>query len=210
MSWIKKIIRLVRGVVHEELAQVHTHLPAQVVSYDATLNLVKIQPCINRFRVDDPSHRVDIQLPQIDDVPVHHFGSGKVLMSCAPVAGSYGTYHVSERSIAKWLNEGGINTPDQFRKFDISDGFFVPGLYTLKDDGDNGLIATGVNTDRIELRTRSGKSFVAVKNDDSVIISGGDISTPTTITIATDGDVTIAMASGKTFSVDGNFEVAST
>ena len=129
MSWISKLVKLVRSLVDEKFADVHTHLPAQVVSYDAATNLVSIQPCIDRFRIDDPNNITSVHLPQIDDVPVHHYGSGKCLVTVAPQVDSYGTYHVCERSITKWISQGGIATPDTSRKFDISDGFFVPGIY---------------------------------------------------------------------------------
>jgi hypothetical protein len=174
LTWISKIVKLIRSIVDEKFADVHTHLPAQIVAYDSATNLVSIQPCINRIRIDDPNNLTSIRLPQIDDVPVHHLGSGKCLLTVAPQVGSYGSYHVSERSLTRWLNEGGTNPPDQARKFDITDGFFVPGLYTLIEDGDNGLIDPAVSEDRIELRTREKTTFVAVTDVGDVRINASD------------------------------------
>lgn len=156
------------------MADVHTHLPAEVVSYDAGTNLVSIQPCIDRMRIDDPNNTESVRLPQIDDVPVHHFGSGKCLLTVAPQPGSYGSYHVSERSLTKWINQGGIATPDNHRKFDISDGFFIPGIYPTIIDGNNGLVEEDISTDRIELRTRTGNTTVAVLDNENVEITADD------------------------------------
>lgn len=174
MSLISKIVRLIRTVFDEKLADVHTHLPAKVVSYNKATNLVSIQPCIDRMRIDDPNNTASIHLPQIDDVPVHHFGSGKCLLTVAPQAGSYGSYHVSERSLTKWLSQGGIATPDNHRKFDISDGFFIPGIYPLVPEGnddEHGLIDPEISEDRIELRTRTGNTFVSVLDNENVEIT---------------------------------------
>ena len=174
MTWISKIVKLIRSIVDEKLADVHTHPPAQIVAYDSATNLVSIQPCINRIRIDDPNNLTSIRLPQIDDVPVHHLGSGKCLLTVAPQVGSYGSYHISERSLTRWMNEGGTNPPDQARKFDITDGFFVPGLYTLIDEGDDGLIDPAVSEDRIEMRTRAKTTFVAVTDVGDVRINAND------------------------------------
>lgn len=177
MSFISKIIRLIRSVFYEELADVHTHLPAKIVSYNATTNLVSIQPCIDRMRVDDPNNIASIHLPQIDDVPVHHFGSGKCLLTVAPQIGSYGSYHVSERSLTKWISQGGIATPENHRMFDISSGFFVPGIYPQVlegDDDEHGLIDPGISQDRIELRTRTQNTFVSVIDTEDVAITAGN------------------------------------
>lgn len=161
-----------RSIFDEKISDIHTHIPAQVVSYDPALNLVSIQPCIMRLRIDDPNNITTVRLPQIDDVPVHQFGSGKCLLSIAPQVDSYGSFHVCERSISKWINEGGIVGPGRASKFDISDGFFMPGMYPIIEDGDNGLLSIdGISDDRIELRTRSHDSFVAVTDDEYVKIT---------------------------------------
>jgi len=160
------IARLARQVFKKEIAKVHTHLPAKIVSYTPETNLVSIQPCINQFRTEDPDNPETIQLPVIEDVPVHQLGSGLVLATCAPIAGSYGVFHVCEREINTWITQGGIVDPASSRKFDISDGFFVPGLWPLIDP-----IVDPIRTDRVELRTRVGSSYVAVLDTGAIEIS---------------------------------------
>jgi hypothetical protein len=177
---VKQIAQM---VFRQEMAKVHTNLPAQVVSYDDAEN---VQPCLKRLRTNDPDSQF-VQLPQIDDVPVKQFGSGKLLFSVAPKAGSYGALYICERDLTEWLLKGGIVDPRNTRKFDIGSGWFDPGLYPLVDDGDNGKIAGGINTDRIELRTRTGDTSIAVLEDETIEVNNAS----GTITIKSSGQVDI-------------------
>ncbi len=174
---IRHIKKLIRRMINNAVSDIHTSMPAQVISYDAATNLVSIQPVINIIRSDDPDNDV-IQMPVLEDIPCKQFGSGKCLLTIAPQAGSYGVFHVSERSIENWIVEGGIVNPSSIKRFDISDGFFDPGVYPIMADGDNGLIVPPINTDRIELRTRLGTTFISVVDDGTI-----EITTPTTATI---------------------------
>jgi hypothetical protein len=167
---MRELMKAVTSKIWSILANVHTHMPAQVVSYNATENTCSVQPTIQRIRTSDPD-KVLVNLPQLDDVPVKQFGSGKCLLSIAPQEGSYGLLHISERAISNWLLAGGVVGPLSTRKFDLSDAIFDPGVYPLVEDGDNGKLQTAVATDRIELRTRTRDAFVAVVDDDTVEIN---------------------------------------
>ena len=128
MKIIRETIRLVKSIVDSALADVHTHMPAQVVSYNETNNTVSVQPCINRIRTDDPSNLKTIQLPIISDVPVAFFGDSTFVITMPLTEGSYGILHFSERAIDKWLASAGIVDPASSRRFDLSDAMFSPGL----------------------------------------------------------------------------------
>jgi hypothetical protein len=201
MSWGRELNKFVKKIVRAILAEeVHTHLPAQVVSYDGTTNTCSIQPCVMRMRSEDPNNLTTIELPQVDDVPVKQFGSGKLLFSVPPQVDSYGVFHVSERDLEVWLTKGGVVDPGSSRKFDLSDGWFDPGAYPLIADGDNGLISPAINTDRIEMRTRLGTSYVYVKDDGKIELTTlGDAK----VTLDTDGTMTVKNSSGSMV-VDSN------
>jgi hypothetical protein len=184
---ITEIKNLISRLIRKALGQVHTHLPAQVTAYDATTNLCSVQPCIKTMRVTDPKNLNSVNLPLLEDVPVQLLGSGKLLFSVTPKVGSYGVLHISERAIEKWIMEGGIQNPNSARRFDLSDAFFEPGIYPQKADGDNGLIESGLNEDRAEIRTRTGDTAIAVLDDETIEIKNASA----TITIATNGDVSI-------------------
>ncbi|MBV6340982.1 hypothetical protein HWQ67_05245 [Candidatus Magnetobacterium casensis] len=194
MSWVREVSMMITRRVWEILRGVHTHLPAKVVSYDGATNTVSIQPCLMSRRADDPDNWTGIELPVVEDVPVQLLGSGKCLLAVAPQAGSYGTYHVSERCLEQWITKGGIVDPGSNRAFDLSDGFFIPGVYPTKTDGDNGKLQASVKTDRIELRTRAGTAYMAVLDDGTI-----EIASPA-------GDITINKTTGQV-SINGNLTV---
>ena len=194
MSFFRDISRLVRRLVQAALSDVHTHIPAQVVSYNAALNTCSIQLCINRIRTEDPVNLTTIEIPPVDDVPVKLFGSGKLVCAVAPQAGSYGILHVSERELETWLLKGGVVDPMSSRKFDIGDGWFDPGAYPILPDGDNGLIVPPIRTDRIEFRTRIGTSYVSLVDDGSIELTAMGLGL---VTMATDGTITIENTAGS-------------
>lgn len=182
---VRYITRLVRRLIAERLSDIHTHMLAQVVSYDKTTNLCSVRPCVKRLRTEDPDNDTTVESGIIDDIPVWHHGSGKCLQSVAPQKGSYGVLHVLERSTDAWMSKGGVNDPDSVRKFSDNDGFFVPGGYPQIVDGDNGKLQGDVETDRVSLRTRTGDTQVSVLDDESAEMSNPNA----TITVAIDGKI---------------------
>lgn len=204
MGFARDIAKMVRRMIKAAFADVHTHLPAQVVSYNALTNTATIQPCINRFRTEDPDNET-VTLPEIEDVPVQLVGSGKLFCHRAPQVGSYGVLHVSEREIETWMLKGGVVDPQSSRRFDISDGFFEPGIYPLMVDGNNGLIVPPLPTDRIGFRTRLGNSEISLLDDGSVEIAvlTAD-SVGATITLGVDCSIAIDNATAGSSITLGN------
>ncbi|MCP4604481.1 MAG: hypothetical protein GY847_28825 [Proteobacteria bacterium] len=194
MGFDRDILKMCRRVVDALLGNVRTTMPARVVSYDSDLNTVSIQPCINLIRPDDPNNLTTVPMAQVDDVPVKQQGSGKLLFSIAPQVGSYGGFTVSDRSIEQWLTKGGIVDPTSAKKHDPTDGIFDPGWYPLVADGNNGMIATGINTDRAEIRTRLGTSYVSLKDDGTVELTTLNNAT---VTLATSGAIAIENSAGS-------------
>ena len=189
MSWTRELRALIRRLVRAETARIRTHFPAQVEAYDAATNTCKLQPCIKALRTEDPNNRTTIDLPILEDVPVEQRGSGKLLFSLAPQVGSYGWCHVSDRCLEQWILNGGVVDPGSGRRFDISDVWFSPGAYPLMPDGDNGLLAVPVATDRISLRTRAGTTEISVLDDDNI-----HVETTGDVTVEAVGDVTVEAA----------------
>jgi hypothetical protein len=185
MSLLRAILNAIPQIVSKKISRIRTHIPAQVVEYNSGENTVTVQPCIDQFLFTNPE-KVSAPLPKLKNIPVSQRGSGKLWITVAPQAGSYGTVHVFDRSIEKWLQVGGQTVPGSLRTHDLSDSEFVPDLPPLVEDGDNGKIATGIDTDRICLRTRSGLTKISVLDDESVEIKNENA----TVTIAVNGEIT--------------------
>lgn len=117
------------------LGDVHTALPAVIVTYNQVLQSATVQPVI-RQRVDDPV--LDIQrpdltpIPPISNVPIV-WPSGATWSDTAPlVPGDPVTLLFVERSTDEWRSTGLVdNIPQDARRFDISDAVAIPGGRSL-------------------------------------------------------------------------------
>ena len=117
-----------RDSVNSILNSMHTCLPAIVISYDHTTNKAVIQPALNK-----PYFSGVMSMPILNNVPILFPKN----ISFPIEQGDYVLLLFSERSIDLWLNEGGIVTPDDRRKFNLSDAIAIPGLKSFADDFSN-------------------------------------------------------------------------
>lgn len=116
--------QMIINAINARLLDVHTALPAEIVSYEKGKATVKI--LIKRKINGDL-----MEFPPITDVPVlqPRSNGGKSFISMPIKKGDTGMLTFQERSIDKWLIAGGSVDPNDTRKFDLSDAVFTPGLY---------------------------------------------------------------------------------
>lgn len=204
----RECIRTAESVFDAKKYRIRTHVIAQVVSYDGMTNTAVVQPVTKVIRLTDPNNMTTVELPEISEVPVLQRGSGKVWLTVAPAAGSYGLIHISDRIIDDWLVSGGIVDPTGIRCHDLSDAIFEPSLIPLKDDGEHGPVDKGIAEDRVSLRTRTGKTEISVLEDDSIFVSVND--GRATVVVDSDGNVAINSAGDLTAEADGTITTNAT
>jgi hypothetical protein len=150
--------------LRDQLTEVHTCLPGQVVSFDAATQTCSVVPTLKRlFYGDDDA----TEIPVIEDVPIVFPGSGNFWITFDVKPDSYVLLVFAERSIAKWMDLGGIVDPEAAHKFDYSDAVAIPGLLPepVKLSG-------GVQSDSIEIRDASRNTYL--KLEDGAIEINGD------------------------------------
>lgn len=130
------------------LALVHTNSVGQVVSFDRDLQTCVVQPVLKARREGVSEAEA---LPQIEDVPMVFFGSGDFWITVDVKPGSYVAMICGERSIATWLNAGGIVDPELRQKFQLSDAIAFAGINPIPD-----ALVPGVAADALEIRNRLG------------------------------------------------------
>ncbi len=118
--------------IENHMLDVHTAIPAVVVSYDATKQRVSVQPLIKQARRDQTDERVVDELPVITDVPVEFPGSGAFSITWPIKKGDTGMLQFCEGSIDKWKTRGGVVDPNDDRRFNLSDAVFHPGVRSFK------------------------------------------------------------------------------
>lgn len=132
------------------LSNVHTCMPGIVKEYDAATNKATIQPALNKNYETGP-----MDMPVLNNVPIL-FQSGVNFSINFPInPGDYVLLLFSERSIDLWKSVGGQVTPDDRRKFHLSDAIAIPGLmpFTGNFSNNNGtdfVISFGDSEIRIE------------------------------------------------------------
>lgn len=114
----------VKAAIQYNLSNIHTAMPAQIVSYDFTTQKASVQPTVNKQWTDGSTSK----MPIINEVPVIFPSAGGASVSFPVLAGDTCLLVVCERSITEWLLAGGLANPADPRKLDLTDAVCIPGL----------------------------------------------------------------------------------
>lgn len=176
---IPSLSELLRSRVNGALEEVHTALPVRVESYDASTQKVSVQPVIKKAFVDEEGERQVERLPVITGVPVQFPSGGGYRITFPITAGDTGLLVFSEASLDVWLSEGGEVDPLDDRRFDLSDGVFLPGVRSFKTPitdassdhmtlGAEGGLQIHIDGSSISLGTDNGAQLEAAALGDSI------------------------------------------
>ena len=123
-------IEAINALIDNVMVNVHTSIPAIVQSYNPTKKTVDVIPAIKKIAITGEA----IELPVLSDIPVAYYQTNKFLFSFPLEKGDTVQLIFNERSIDKWRKSGEIETPDDYRKFDLSDAVAYPTL-KINDSG---------------------------------------------------------------------------
>ena len=93
-------------------------------------------------------------IPICEDVPVIYPGSGDWWLTFPIKVGSNVVLLFNDRSLAEWLDQGGIVEPLNERKFSLSDAIAIAGILPDPDNFDS------IDTDGISLRKKDNSIFL--------------------------------------------------
>lgn len=105
------------------ILQIHTALPARVVSFNAAEQTVSVELMIEQINYNGDQ----LALPPLVDVPVKMFAYGPFNIVATPMEGDEGLATFSERCIDGWWESGRKSIPMDIRFHDVSDAFFDGG-----------------------------------------------------------------------------------
>jgi len=153
----------IQKLVDAKFLDLHTNLPVKIVSYNYVQNLAVVQPLLKRkYKSED----FPVELPTISNVPVAFPRIGNAWLRLPVKPGDEGSIKIMERSIDKWLTEGGSVDPNDPRKFSLSDAVFEPGLTSQK----NIMISAGANG---SLELQHNNSYIEISETGKFKISDG-------------------------------------
>lgn len=106
-------------------ANLHTAMPGTVVSYNAAAGTAVIRPGFKRLFAESEA---PVDLPLLPSVPVMTIGTAESWVRFPIKAGDTVLLVFAERSIDRWMEQGGQVYPVDFRRHSLSDAVAIPGL----------------------------------------------------------------------------------
>ena len=188
--------------IQQNQLNLHTALPAKVVSFDPAKQTVSLAIQIKMQLVDGSG----ADIPPLLDVPVSFPRGGGFAVTFPLKAGDEGIAIFSERCIDGWWQNGSASTPLDFRLHDLSDAMFIPGICSVPKAID------GFFTDGLSMQTLDGGTYIRIVNG-AIKIKGniehdGDTEQKgalhSTGAISSDTDVKAAGVSGKSHTHQGD------
>jgi len=163
--------------IERTMVEMRVSLPARVEQYDETKQRADVKPLLNRRYADGE----EAELPVIAGVPLVWPRAGGAAMTM-PVAKGDGVLLVfADRSIDRWLADGGQVTPDDPRTHDLSDAVAIPGLVPFADLG-----TAGPTPDSSAVVIWHGDTVMRLYDDGTVEVDGD---TAITGNLTVDGNV---------------------
>jgi hypothetical protein len=154
--------QLITDIIDNKLYDLHTSMPAKIVSYDSATGMASVQPLIKR-KFKNQAQAVD--LPIINKVPVMFPRTATAFIHMPVAAGDVGHLMFSERSLDTWKTLGGSQDPKDVRKHDLTDCVFHLGGYPASTP----LVGAEANC----IHLKNGTSEVIAKNNGDITLKNG-------------------------------------
>ncbi len=148
-------------------------IPGKVESYDAATQMAKVKPLLKRpLKLADGTD-VTESLGIINNVPVIQPSGGGFFAHFPLAAGDPVTLVIADRSLDRWIEQGGEVDPGFTHTHELSDAFAIPGgrnkqnklsspdssKLTIGKDGDTSL---QISIDGSAISLSTGSDFVAL------------------------------------------------
>ena len=117
--------------IDNKLMDVHTALPAIIISFDPKKRTVSAQPTIQRVFSEGEGKAGADNLPPCVDVPVVFPMGGGYELTFPINKGDECLLIFAERCIDSWFETGQPSEPADFRQHDLSDAFAIVGVRSL-------------------------------------------------------------------------------
>lgn len=115
---------VIQAGLDAEMVHLHTAMPGTVVSFDPAKGTASVRPAFKR-RLELQDSPVD--LPIIPSVPVLCYGTASSWVRVPLAAGDEVLLVFAERSLERWLEQGGQVDPADARRHALADAVAIPG-----------------------------------------------------------------------------------
>lgn len=176
-------------------ATIWTALPGIVQSWDSTKLTVSVQPAIQAQVRDQAGAMSWVTLPICADVPIQYPFGGGFGFTFPLEAGDEGIVIFSSRCIDAWWQQGGVQSQAELRMHNLSDGMFVPGVFSQPR------VLENVSENSCQVRTEDGTIYVEVSAA-GIKLKGNVEVTGTLTTKAINATGTVAVTGAITATTD--------
>lgn len=175
-----------KAILQGYAATVWTACPGIVESYDAATNTAEVKLAIRPKQRSPEGVWTDVDTPPLlVDVPVKFFGNAKFVVTIPVTKGDEGIIVFSKNCFDAWWQSGGVQSQLELRTHDLSDAFFLPGVYSKPN------VPAAISTTSMQMRNLAGDTYVEVKNGQLVnIVAPGGVNI-NGVTIDTHGNVVV-------------------
>ncbi len=153
-------------MLEQRLADVHTCLPGKILKYDKATQKADVEILLQRKYLGDETKA--IKLPPLSNVPVWHPRVKDVIVHMPVKVDDVVTVFFYERSVDRWLSQGGSVDPGDVRKHALSDAVAFPGGYPFSDP------SPVTQDDAIEILAKDAE--VRIGTDGKVSVKASEIS----------------------------------
>ena len=152
---MRHLTEALRTLKSDIFSEMRVMLPGTVERYDHTTQKASVLPSLRREYRDG-----EVQdMPVIEDVPVVWPRTGSASLTMPMRRGDGVMLVMSDRSLDRWKQRGGLVTPRDTRKHALPDCVAVPGLYSFadpspQDNNDDTVLRQGAMEVRLDNRGR--------------------------------------------------------
>lgn len=121
------LAEVIRAAIDSRLLDMHTCIPATVVTYNPLTQTVDAQPAIKRSVEKRDGSYAHEKLPIVMNVPVMWQRGGGFALRLPLATGDTVWLVFSEAATAQWRTTGQVSEPGDLRRFDLSYAAAFPG-----------------------------------------------------------------------------------
>lgn len=127
------LAEVIRDAFISNAGQLRIALPGRIESFDSTSQTASVKPQIKDYEEADTGVISAVALPVINGVPVLSLSGGDYGLQFPVQAGDTCLLVFADRSIDKWVSEGGDVDPSDVRQHHLSDAIAIVGLKNDKN-----------------------------------------------------------------------------
>lgn len=146
-------------ILQRAKADIRVAIPGIITKFDVSTQTVNVQPALmEQTRSPEDGKVESVKLPVLLDVPIVMPRSGGYSLTMPVVPGDECLVIFADMCIDNWWASGGVQTQDELRRHDLSDGFAILGVWSQARK------VTGYNTNRARLVHEGTGAGVEVAN----------------------------------------------